>query len=442
MAASVKTQEYEYEAEHGYVVDGKVYLKGSKGLPDREIGIVKETPEQSIQYFINRFLHLKEKVEAIPKEVEEAENKGSYLQKIYHLREAMAEYNGLGDFQPLYGILEETENNLKNMVATNRVKNLEIKQALLKEAQENMDRKDYKEVSPLFRSIQEKWMKTGPVNEEYQEALETAFNNALTTFYEARKEYNESKRAEIDANVKKFEGIYEEFLILRNDKVIPVSRKIHMMNQLKNRWKQVGYAPRMTIGNWFREMNSFHNYLLRENRKNEQMSQNAYYGLMERYRPDQIKPMLVEEAKNLFKKPLIEAYALMQDLQKIWKESGPIKERNQFHLINQFSDYCERIEVLYELETKVRMENITFEQEEPRDQLNMKIDLIKNMLNQSHQDIDEEQDKLNQMMEQHTEGREIKRMKNKLSNMRRKNKIQNLLLKKLLSQVQEIAIKG
>ena len=39
--------------EYGYVSDGKVFLKGYLGNPDRQIGEVKRTEQEAIDYFKN-----------------------------------------------------------------------------------------------------------------------------------------------------------------------------------------------------------------------------------------------------------------------------------------------------------------------------------------------------------------------------------------------------
>ncbi len=41
--------------EYGYVKDSKVFLKGYLGYPDRQIGEVKRTEQEAIDYFKNRF---------------------------------------------------------------------------------------------------------------------------------------------------------------------------------------------------------------------------------------------------------------------------------------------------------------------------------------------------------------------------------------------------
>ena len=56
----------------GYVKDGKVFRKGFNKLDDLEIGEVRESEEQSLQYFVERYNKLAEKVDSLEKSVTDA----------------------------------------------------------------------------------------------------------------------------------------------------------------------------------------------------------------------------------------------------------------------------------------------------------------------------------------------------------------------------------
>jgi hypothetical protein len=71
------------------------------GYPDRQIGEVKQSVEASVKYFRDRFETAIQKVDELYKLVEEAQNKGSYLMKLLHLRQYLIEFDGLGDYPAL-----------------------------------------------------------------------------------------------------------------------------------------------------------------------------------------------------------------------------------------------------------------------------------------------------------------------------------------------------
>jgi hypothetical protein len=83
---------------YGYAEDGKVYLNGYLNLPTRAIGVVKDSEQASIQYFIKRFELAQQKVDELAKSVQTTTNRGSYLMKLIHLREYLSAFDGLGDF--------------------------------------------------------------------------------------------------------------------------------------------------------------------------------------------------------------------------------------------------------------------------------------------------------------------------------------------------------
>jgi hypothetical protein len=80
----MKTSTSKELATQGYIANGKVYLNAFLQQPAKEIGLVKETEEAALAYFSKRFDTLTAKVHALIAELEAAENKGSYLNKIVH----------------------------------------------------------------------------------------------------------------------------------------------------------------------------------------------------------------------------------------------------------------------------------------------------------------------------------------------------------------------
>src|SRR5690606_14744008 len=84
--------------EHGYIKDGKVFLKGYLDYPDRQIGEVKRTEQDAIDYFKNRYTIAESKVSQLEQEVETAQNKGSYLTKLLQLRKKLLGFDAIGDF--------------------------------------------------------------------------------------------------------------------------------------------------------------------------------------------------------------------------------------------------------------------------------------------------------------------------------------------------------
>ena len=111
--------------EFGYVKDGKVFLKSFRRYADRAIGEVRDTEENALNYFVKRFSVMEGKVEKLVTGIETAQNKGSYLMSLQHLKEAVLLYNALGDFDALLKKLESAEERLEELIQQNRIKNKE-----------------------------------------------------------------------------------------------------------------------------------------------------------------------------------------------------------------------------------------------------------------------------------------------------------------------------
>ncbi|NLR92763.1 DUF349 domain-containing protein [Flammeovirga agarivorans] len=232
--------------EYGYVKDGKVFLRGYYHFQDREIGVVRESEEESLQYFVDRFKMVTDKVLAVQEAVRTAENKGSFLMKLIHMRTYLASFNGLGDFTQLYEIINVLEDEINEYIAVNREKNLEIKNALLKEAEEWKGSTDWKTASLRFKEIKMNWIKTGSAHKEMEEQLSEKFNAAMDEFYQNRSNFyarqNEMHEESIDQ--------YEALLI----KVRRINRNgggqefVDDVKKIQNDWREVPMVPKRKMG--------------------------------------------------------------------------------------------------------------------------------------------------------------------------------------------------
>ena len=106
--------------EYGFCQDGKVYINAYLNFPQREIGFVRNTEQEALDYFVNRFELAKTKVIQLASEINDVQNKGSYLTKVVQMKAYLAEFDGLGDFQPLFNQLDSLEVFLKDLIQNNQ----------------------------------------------------------------------------------------------------------------------------------------------------------------------------------------------------------------------------------------------------------------------------------------------------------------------------------
>lgn len=229
------------EHEYGYVRGEEIYLKGFLDYPDRKIGQVKQSPEASLKYFEDRFQLAKKKVEDLANKVEDSQNKGSYLMKLIHMRRYLANFDGLGNYVALFSRLDELEAQLRSMVALNRVKNYEIKSALLAEAEACLEDEDVNAATDRIKEIKLKWIKTGTVLDDHKDYIEHRFDEVYFNFFENKKNLLKSRTRVIKNNMQGYKNIlyHAERLKFSDD----FDNVFATFREMQQDWKECGKIP-------------------------------------------------------------------------------------------------------------------------------------------------------------------------------------------------------
>ncbi|WP_367915257.1 DUF349 domain-containing protein [Leadbetterella sp. DM7] len=229
------------ENEYAYVLDGKVFLKGYLGMPDRQIGEVKNTDEEAFQYFERRYDIAVSKVNQLEEEISNAQNKGSYLTKLLQLRKRLLNFDGIGNFLPLLDKLEVMEKDLVSLIEQNQLSNLQIKRQLIDEAKPYEHSTDWKDTADVLQEIRSRWIRTGPVEKNLNAAIEEEFKSILDTFYQARKAFFEEQNRLIDERVAKYND-----LIVKAEELVDRTDWDEAFLDLRNyqtEWKIIGEIP-------------------------------------------------------------------------------------------------------------------------------------------------------------------------------------------------------
>jgi hypothetical protein len=229
------------EHPYGYIEDNKVYLKKFLNQPDRVIGEVKEDEASTIKYFEDRFTALLEKIEALKKDIEENQNKGSFLMKLIHLKDSLLEYDALGDFVPLIEELEKIQVSLEEIIKKNRERNLEIKKGLIVEAEALKNDTDWKKTAEELKNLKMRWIKTGPVEKEFEEEIEKTFNSAVDTFFENRRHYFEGLALQAEENIKVYEDLVRQARAAFDNP--DAKQAFEVSKRIQKEWKVSGKVP-------------------------------------------------------------------------------------------------------------------------------------------------------------------------------------------------------
>lgn len=225
----------------GFVKSDKIYLKGWGKHQDREIGEVRDGDlEKSVQFFVERFEEFEKKVEDLIQNIEATENKGSFLMKLVHLKEQLPKHDGLGDYQRIHDRLDKYESLIKDIIHKNRLRNTDIKKALLLEAEEIGQILNWKEATEKANDLKSRWIKTGSADEENQEQLEHDFWSKIQNFYDRKKRFFEDKQKLIDRREEQYSNLVKE--AEKIDDFFGKAR-FEKVKDLKERWKEVGGIP-------------------------------------------------------------------------------------------------------------------------------------------------------------------------------------------------------
>ena len=235
--------------EYGFCQDGKVYINAYLNFPQREIGFVRNTEQEALDYFVNRFELAKTKVIQLASEINDVQNKGSYLTKVVQMKAYLAEFDGLGDFQPLFTQLDSLEVFLKDLIQNNQIKNLEIKRALIEDAKVIAGQEDVLQATEDLMELKAKWVKTGPVDKKYQDSLSENFQEVMDHFFLRRRAYFEEKNRQIDEKILILQGYIDSVHQLR--KAEDLDDSIIKVKELQKEWKNViGLPPKKQSMLW------------------------------------------------------------------------------------------------------------------------------------------------------------------------------------------------
>ncbi|GAB3246772.1 hypothetical protein GCM10027347_01890 [Larkinella harenae] len=398
--------------EYGYVKDGKVFLSSYLGYPDRQIGEVKRTEQEALDYFKNRFTIAENKVNQLEQEVEEAQNKGSYLTKLVQLRKKLLSFDAIGNFIPLLNRLDAQEEILVELIRTNQLKNLEIKQALLAEAESVADSNEWKETAEKLQEIKLKWIKTGPVDKELDETIESRFSETLDNFFQRRREFFNEQNKVIQERIDRYDhliaqaeravrSIYEadrsrpfkrdnlegealERANIAEERYMKVlTEAYHLIRNLNNEWKEVGEVPIKKSGKILKKY--------RRATKTVFDRYNLARGIQPKVRIDprvEQQMKMADEVEKLAKQSDIPAAAdRAKQLLNQWKEIKiPFKLVDKV-VSERFRSACDKIFELNYLERVITRKYPAFELKSRSEQLRTKVRELEYLVRREKSDL-------------------------------------------------------
>ncbi|EPA00230.1 hypothetical protein A33Q_0101 [Indibacter alkaliphilus LW1] len=411
------------EHPYGYIKDNKVYLRGFMNQPDRVIGEVKEDEASTIKYFEDRFETLKEKIEGLKKDIEENQNKGSFLMKLVHLKNSLLEFDALGDFVPLIEDLEKLQVYLEDIIRKNRERNLEIKKGLILEAEALKNDTDWKNTAEEMKNLKMRWIKTGPVEKEFEEEIENTFNAALDTFFENRKHFFEGLALQAEENIKVYEDLVRQ---AREAFDNPDAKKaFEISKRIQKEWKASGKVPAEKRQPLWDEFSKLNNRIFSRFRRTVQTGPQL--------KPwEQVKKMeeMTEEMKKLAKAETNpEVISSAKKLQAEWKRITQRKPKDAGLIMRSFTFFSE---VVFEKLFLNKLANSKYPdfRERPQDeQKRIKASILKDLIYRDENELSTIKENAENFRT--NEGDFEIMLRRKLSAFKRKVDVKNFILKEL-----------
>lgn len=301
------------------IKEGQVFRSAFLDFPEREIGELRESEEATLAYFQAKFDDLVKEVTEVEKKINAATNKGSYLMKVLHLKSTMHETDALGDFETLYNKVIALEEQLDGMIAANRIKNLEIKTALLAELEEAAVKSEWKSATEAVKLIQTNWRKTGAVADEHKEVIEGRFKELVDGFYERRAAFY----ADLEKMMVDKEANYESFLKSARAQLkgAPVARLKVLNISLMEEWKGLGRIKREKQSEFWEQFQALTKKAWNEAKKEKKQPDKSDFEANKKDREE-----FIEKLKELNK-----AVVPQVNLNKVkseWKGLGPVNKKD------------------------------------------------------------------------------------------------------------------
>jgi hypothetical protein len=408
---------------YGYIKENKVFLKGFLGQMDRQIGEVKENEASTLSYFEARFEQLTEKVEKLKSDIQENENKGSFLMKLIHLRESLNQADALGDFVPLIEELNTQEAFLNEIIQGNREKNLAIKRGLILEAEEIKEETDWKETTEAFKELKLRWIKTGPVAKELQEQVEEEFEISVQHFFENRRQFFEGLALQADENIKVYEFLVEQAQEAHD--LIDVKMGFEISKKIQRQWKEAGKVPAEKRQPLWDEFSKLNNRIFSKYKRTLNPGPTMHpRELMKKVEE------LTEEIKVLAGKPYsFELISRAKAIQEEWRKLPQRKPKEANLIVRSFQFFSDIIFEKAFLEKLVQGKYEDWDQKIPAEQAQIKIALVKDLLHRDQAELEAAQSNSDNFRVQSADFDIM--MKKKLFSVRRKVDVKNYILKQL-----------
>lgn len=216
--------------------DGTLMLKATPFAPERELQpLHPESAQATIQALSDKFREVESKIRELSSEWNHSEDKKKLSGRVERVRDYLLHAKAIGDFTPLYrqvGLWDSQLQEGADKAYAERLALVEKAEALA--ASTELKKEGLNEL----RELGEHWKNTGYVDKDRADALWARFEAARDSFYNRRREQQESERAELQSNLDLKNELVDkaEKLAASDD----WKETTNAFNELMDQWKATG----------------------------------------------------------------------------------------------------------------------------------------------------------------------------------------------------------
>ena len=315
---------------HGFIQGNKIFRLGLNG---GDPILLMEFPDENEPAVITQleeaFLKLQTDFTQLENRILGTENKGSFLAKLINLKSQLPTHSGLGDYDSIFNKVTLYENQIGDIIQSNRKRNTEIKNALILELDQALKNNDLHETGIAIKDIKTRWIKTGSAEDTVNQDLEDQFSQTIQSFYDKRQSFFDDKKKLTDARVNKYDTIISEL------EKINLGKELHKhakrVAQLQSDWQTIGHVPikeyKLRNEKYWNLCKVFYNDLKSD--KPKSTSKEDFKGNLK------LKQAIIEQFKELGNNSLLEdTKPALETAKKIWKSIGRVP-KDQVAILNE-----------------------------------------------------------------------------------------------------------
>ena len=250
-----------------------------------------------------------------------------------------------------------------------KLENLAQKEDLCRQAEALIESTDWKETAETYKELQSKWKKIGFIPREKSDMVWKRFRSAADTFFNNREKYYDELNPEWRENLKLKEALCKKAEKLRYTKYFDTTEA--KFKSLQEKWDEVGDLPDEISEAIKSRFTSSLNIFEKRLKVYREETEKGFYKNLE------IKEELCKQVEELsLTGDISKSMDAAKELQKKWKETGPVPWKFSDKIWGRFHDTCDRIFRVgraemqtKHLEWKKNLSNVIFTRKEQRERL-------------------------------------------------------------------------